>query len=145
VGSLEVGKLADAVLWRPAWFGAKPACVLKAGLPAWAAVGDPNAAIDTAQPLVLGPQFAGSGAAPADVSVVFVNGAAEGGGDAVPTRRRRVAVRGTRSVGLASMLRGNGRTGVVRVDPAARRVTLDGEELRAAPAEHVPLTRLYHL
>ena len=146
VGSLEVGKLADVVLWRPAWFGAKPSYVLKAGLPAWAAVGDPNAAVDTAQPLVLGPQFAGSGAAPADVSVVFVNAAAAGaGGDAVPTRRRRVAVRGTRGIGLAVMLGGNARTGVVRVDAGARRVTLDGVELRAEPADRVPLTRLYHL
>ncbi len=144
VGSLEVGKLADIVLWQPAWFGAKPTYVLKAGLPAWAAVGDPNAAVDTAQPLVLGPQFAGSGAAPADVSVVFVNGAA-GDGDAIPTRRRRVAVRGTRGISLGSMVRGNDRAGEVRVDPHARRVTLDGDELRADPVEHVPLTRLYHL
>jgi urease subunit alpha len=145
VGSLEVGKLADVVLWRPAWFGAKPTFVLKAGLVAWAATGDPNAAIDTAQPLVLGPQFAGSGAAPPDVSVVFVNAAADAEGDAVPTRRRRVAVRGTRSVGLAAMRQGNDRTGHVVVDSRARRVTLDGEELAARPAEHVPLTRLYHL
>jgi urease subunit alpha len=144
VGSLEVGKLADIVLWQPAWFGAKPTYVLKAGLPAWAAVGDPNAAVDTAQPLVLGPQFAGSGAAPADVSVVFVNGAA-GDSDAIPTRRRRVAVRGTRGISLGSMVRGNDRAGEVRVDPHARRVTLDGDELRADPVEHVPLTRLYHL
>ncbi|HYJ76042.1 MAG TPA: urease subunit alpha [Kineosporiaceae bacterium] len=146
VGSLEVGKLADIVLWRPAWFGAKPSYVLKAGLVAWAATGDPNAAIDTAQPLVLGPQFAGSGAAPADVSVVFVNAAAaQAQGDGVPTRRRRVAVRGTRDVGLTDMRQGNDRAGSVVVDPQARRVTLDGEELTAAPADHVPLTRLYHL
>ncbi|HVN13157.1 MAG TPA: urease subunit alpha [Kineosporiaceae bacterium] len=146
VGSLEVGKLADLVLWQPAWFGAKPAYVLKAGLPAWATVGDPNAAVDTAQPLVLGPQFAGSGAAPTEVSVVFVNAAAaRAGGDAVPTRRRRVAVRGTRTVGLSSMLRGNDRRGAVRVDAGGRRVTLDGEELRAQPADRVPLTRMYHL
>jgi urease subunit alpha len=146
VGSLEVGKLADVVLWQPAWFGAKPSYVLKAGLVAWAATGDPNAAIDSAQPLVLGPQFAGSGAAPAEVSVVFVNAAAaEAEGDAVPTRRRRVAVRGTRGVGLADMLQGNDRTGSVVVDPRARRVTLDGEELTAQPAAHVPLARLYHL
>jgi urease subunit alpha len=118
--------------------------VLKAGLPAWAATGDPNAAVDTAQPLVLGPQFAGSGAAPADVSVVFVNGAA-GDGDAIPTRRRRVVVRGTRTVGLGAMVGGNARTGEVRVDHAAQRVTLDGELLSAEPAEHVPLSRLYHL
>jgi urease subunit alpha len=145
VGSLEVGKLADVVLWHPAWFGAKPTLVLKAGLVAWAATGDPNAAIDTAQPLVLGPQFAGSGAAPADVSVVFVNEAADAEGDAVPTRRRRVAVHGTRDVGLAHMRQGNDRAGHVVVDHHARSVTLDGEELRAEPAEHVPLSRLYHL
>jgi urease subunit alpha len=146
VGSLEVGKLADVVLWRPAWFGAKPSYVLKAGLPAWAAVGDPNAAVDTAQPLVLGPQFAGSGAAPADVSVVFVNeAAARAHGDRVRTRRQRVAVRGTRGVGLASMLRGNDRVGTVRVDPQGERVSLDGEHLRGRPAQQVSLTRLYHL
>jgi urease subunit alpha len=146
VGSLEVGKLADVVLWQPAWFGAKPTFVLKAGLVAWAATGDPNAAIDTAQPLVLGPQFAGSGAAPPDVSVVFVNAAAaDAEGDAVPTRRRRVAVRGTRGLALGAMRQGNDRTGHVVVDPRARRVTLDGEELAARPAQHVPLTRLYHL
>jgi len=146
VGSLEVGKLADVVLWRPALFGAKPQLVLKAGLPAWGAVGDPNATVDTAEPLVLGPQFAGSGAAPPEVSVVFVNAAAaEAGGDAVPTRRRRVAVRGTRHVGLADMLAGNDRAGQVRVDPRAGGVTLDGEPLRADPVDAVPLTRLYHL
>jgi urease subunit alpha len=146
VGSLEVGKLADIVLWRPAWFGAKPSYVLKAGLVAWAATGDPNAAIDTAQPLVLGPQFAGSGAAPPDVSVVFVNqAAADAGDDAVPTRRRRVAVRGTRSVGLADMRQGNDRTGAVVVSPSSRTVTLDGDLLEAEPVDHVPLTRLYHL
>ena len=55
VGSVEVGKLADIVLWDPAWFGAKPTLVLKAGVPAWGATGDPNAAIDIAEPLVLGP------------------------------------------------------------------------------------------
>ena len=146
VGSLEVGKLADVVLWRPALFGAKPQLVLKAGLPAWGAVGDPNASVDTAEPLVLGPQFAGSGAAPPEVSVVFVNAAAEAAGaDAVPTRRRRVAVHGTRDVGLADMRAGNDRTGQVRVDPRAAGVTLDGEPLRAEPVDVVPLTRLYHL
>jgi urease subunit alpha len=148
VGSLEVGRLADVVLWQPALFGAKPSLVLKAGLPAWGAVGDPNATVDTAEPLVLGPQFAGSGAAPADVSVVFVNAdAAAASADTVPTRRRRVAVRGTRDVGLASMRAGNARLGRVRVAALPHgdlQVTLDGDPLRADPAERVPLTRLYH-
>lgn len=146
VGSLSVGRLADIVLWRPALFGAKPSLVLKAGLPAWGAVGDPNAAVDTAEPLVLGPQFAGSGAAPPEVSVVFVNAAAvAASGDAIPTRRRRVAVTGTRHIGLGDMVAGNGRLGAVRVDPLGARVTLDGEPLRADPVDVVPLTRLYHL
>ena len=149
VGSLEPGRLADVVLWRPELFGAKPSLVVKGGLPAWGAVGDPNASVDTAEPLVLGPQFAGSGAAPADVAVVFVNaGAVQATDDTIPTRRRRVAVRGTRGIGLASMRRGNDRSG--RVEVRARpdgevAVTLDGELLRGEPADRVPLTRLYHL
>jgi urease subunit alpha len=146
VGSLEPGKLADIVLWRPELFGAKPQLVLKAGLPAWGSVGDPNAAIDAAEPLVLGPQFGGSGAAPSELSVVFVNGAAmHAGQDLIPTRRRRVAVNGTRGIGLREMLGGNSRLGVVRVDPAGAAVTLDGDPLRAAPVANVPLARLYHL
>jgi urease subunit alpha len=145
IGSLEVGKLADVVLWRPALFGAKPSLVLKAGLPAWGAVGDPNAAIDSAEPLVLGPQFAGSGAAPPEVSVVFVNAdAASSEVDRIPTRRRRVAVRGTRGIGLAAMHGGNHRVGRVRVDPTGASVTLDDEPLRADPVDAVPLARLYH-
>lgn len=146
VGSLAVGRLADVVLWRPALFGAKPSLVLKAGLPAWGAVGDPNGAVDSAEPLVLGPQFAGSGAAPPEVSVVFVNAAVQAAGeDAVPTRRRRVAVRDTRRIGLVDMLGGNDRTGSVEVDPHGVRVTLDGEPLSAPAADAVPLARLYHL
>jgi urease subunit alpha len=145
VGSLEPGKLADVVLWRPEWFGAKPHFVIKGGLPAWGAVGDPNAALDTAEPLVLGPQFGGSGAAPSQLAVAFVNAAAaDAGGDALGTSRRRVGVRGTRGIGLADMRGGNDRRGSVRVDPAGSRVTLDGEELRMSPVERVPLARLYH-
>ena len=71
VGSVEVGKLADIVLWSPAWFGAKPQLVLKAGFPAWGVVGDPNASVDRAEPLVFGPQFGGHGRAPAELSVSF--------------------------------------------------------------------------
>jgi urease subunit alpha len=145
VGSLEPGKLADVVLWRPEWFGAKPHVVVKGGLPAWGATGDPNAALDSAEPLVLGPQFGGSGAAPSQLSVAFVNAAAAAaGGDALATSRRRVGVRGTRGIGLADMRGGNDRRGSVRVDPAGSRVTLDGVELRMSPVERVSLARLYH-
>ncbi|MFH9007602.1 urease subunit alpha [Streptomyces afghaniensis] len=145
VGSLEVGKLADIVLWRPEYFGAKPQLVLKAGFPAYGVTGDPNAATDTCEPLVLGPQFGAHGATPADISVAFVARAAlDQGGDTMPTRRRRVAVRGTRGIGPAD-LRLNSRTGAVDVDQRTGLVTLDGEPLRSAPAESVSLNRLYFL
>jgi urease subunit alpha len=145
IGSLEVGKLADVVLWRPAYFGAKPQLVLKAGFPAYGVVGDPNAATDRCEPLVLGPQFGAHGATAADLSVAFVSGAAaESGDDRFPSRRRRVAVRGTRGIGPASMVR-NARLGLVDVAPATGLVTLDGEPISSPPAESVPLSRLYFL
>jgi len=153
IGTLEVGKLADIVLWQPALFGAKPQLVLKAGFPAYGVVGDPNASTDRCEPLVYGPQFGGHGATAADLSVAFVAGAAMdagtanaagAAGDRMPTRRRRVAVRGTRGIGPSSMVR-NSRTGVVRVAPATGLVTLDGEPIESAPADSVPLSRLYFL
>ena len=143
VGSLEVGKLADIVLWEPAFFAAKPSLVLKAGVPAWGATGDPNAAIDTAQPLVLGPQFGGCGAMPAEISVMFVAEAAISSGARLPTTRRPVPVRGTRRIGAADMIR-HGREGDVRVDPSGR-TTIDGQLLAVPPASSVPLSRLYFL
>jgi urease subunit alpha len=144
VGSLEVGKLADVVLWHPAFFAAKPVLVLKAGVPAWGATGDPNAAIDTAEPLVLGPQFGGCGATPAEVSVMFVAQACIAAGASLPGARRRVPVSRTRRITAASMTR-HGRLGQVRVDPRTGRTTLDGELLAAPPADSVPLSRLYFL
>ncbi|MFF5653431.1 urease subunit alpha [Streptomyces collinus] len=145
VGSIENGKLADLVLWRPEYFGAKPQLVLKAGFPAYGVTGDPNAATDTCEPLVLGPQFGAHGATPAEISVAFVAQAAlDQGRDTLPTRRRRVAVRGTRGIGPAD-LRRNSRTGAVDVDQRTGLVTLDGEPLRSEPAESVSLNRLYFL
>ncbi|MFD3589590.1 urease subunit alpha [Streptomyces sp. NPDC058683] len=145
VGSIEVGKLADIVLWSPEYFGAKPQLVLKSGFPAYGVTGDPNAATDTCEPLVLGPQFGAHGATPADISVAFVAQAAlDQGNDTMPTRRRRVAVRGTRGIGPAD-LRLNSRTGAVDVDGRTGLVTLDGEPLRSEPADSVSLNRLYFL
>ncbi|MFB7333475.1 urease subunit alpha [Streptomyces adustus] len=145
VGSIETGKLADIVLWRPEYFGAKPQLVLKAGFPAYGVVGDPNAATDTCEPLVLGPQFGAHGGTPADLSVAFVARAAlDQGNDTMPTRRRRVAVRGTRGIGPAD-LRLNSRTGAVDVDQRTGLVTLDGEPVRSEPADSVALNRLYFL
>ncbi|NYI04237.1 urease subunit alpha [Allostreptomyces psammosilenae] len=150
VGSVSVGLLADLVLWRPEFFGAKPQLVLKAGFPAYGVVGDPNAAVDTAQPLVLGPQFGAHGATAAELSVAFVSGAAAEAGtaarpsDGMPTRRRRVPVRATRGIGPADLVR-NARLGEVEVNPVTGLVTLDGEPLRSDPSESVALSRLYFL
>jgi urease subunit alpha len=143
VGSLTPGRLADIVLWHPAYFAVKPQLVVKAGLPAWGATGDPNATIDTAEPLVLGPQFGGHGGAPADLSVLFVSGScADTGEDQLPTRRRRVAVRGCRTASLTAMAH-HGRTGEVAVDPETAQVTLDGEPVVAQRLDRVTLSRLY--
>ncbi|WP_433239123.1 urease subunit alpha [Streptosporangium sp. CA-135522] len=144
VGSLEPGKLADIVLWRPDHFGAKPQLVLKAGFPAYGVTGDPNASTDTCEPLVLGPQFGAYGATAADLSVAFVSGAAaDAAADHMTTRRRRVGVRGTRGIGPADLVR-NSRLGSVQVDPLGQ-VTLDGDPVRSSPAESVSLSRLYFL
>ncbi len=145
VGSIDVGKLADIVLWRPDHFGAKPQLVLKAGFPAYGVTGDPNATTDTCEPLVLGPQFGAFGATPADISVAFTSAvAAEGGNDHMTTKRRRVGVRDTRDIGPGNLV-WNNRLGDVEVDPSTGRVTLDGAECFVEPADSVSLNRLYFL
>ncbi|GAA1959979.1 urease subunit alpha [Catenulispora subtropica] len=150
VGSLEVGKLADIVLWHPASFGAKPQMVLKAGFPAYGVTGDPNAATDNCEPLVYGPLFGAHGAAPADLSVAFVATAAAEAADPgraydrLTSKRRRVAVRGTRGIGPADLVR-NTRLGSVAVDPRSGLVTLNDVPVRSEPAARVSLNRLYFL
>ncbi|WP_329578714.1 urease subunit alpha [Streptomyces sp. NBC_01361] len=150
VGSIESGKLADIVLWWPDSFGAKPQMVLKAGFPAYGVTGDPNAADDRCEPLVLGPLFGAHGATAADLSVAFVSRAAAESGsfgrpyDALATRRRRVAVHGTRGIGPADMVN-NARLGEVQVEADSGLVTLDGSPVRSEPASEVPLNRLYFL
>jgi urease subunit alpha len=145
VGSIEVGKLADIVLWRPDHFGAKPNLVLKAGFPAYGVTGDPNAATDTCEPLVLGPQFGAYGATPADLSVAFVAQAAVAdGNDSMTTKRRRIGVRNTRNIGPANMIH-NTRLGSVDVDAKTGFVSLDGQRVYTDPSEVVSLNRLYFL
>ncbi|MFD9013713.1 urease subunit alpha, partial [Streptomyces sp. NPDC059552] len=108
--------------------------------------GPPPPATDCCEPLVLGPLFGAHGAAPADLSVAFVSrAAAESGSSGVmTTRRRRVAVHGTRGIGPKDMI-GNARLGAVDVNPRTGLVTLDGEPLRSEPAQQVSLNRLYFL
>ncbi|MFN8168960.1 MAG: urease subunit alpha [Candidatus Nanopelagicales bacterium] len=145
VGSLQPGRMADVVLWSPASFGAKPYLVLKSGLPAWGTVGDPNSVVDVAEPRRIAAQFGGIGGAAVDLAVLFTNAAAvDAGTDVFPTRRRRVAVRGCREVGLGSMVRHRDRADV-EVDPRGDGVRLDGETLAMDPVQSVPLSRLYFL
>lgn len=144
VGSLQPGRLADVVLWRPGWFAAKPELVLKAGIPAWGPLGDPNASVDTCEPRRYGPQFGGYGAAPAELSVLFTNASADESTQPFPTRRRRVPVHGTRSVRQSDMVR-NSRRAVVHVDPSSAQVTMDGVPLAFEPVRRAPLQRLYFL
>ncbi len=142
LGSLEIGKLADIVLWEPAWFGAKPSLVLKAGFPAWGLTGDPNATVDRAEPLVLGAQFGAHGPVPADLSIALTNGACDP--DGLGLRRRAFPVHHCRSIGLPDMV-ANRRVGQTVVDTRGEQVTFDGELLRAEPIESVSLSRLYFL
>ena len=145
IGSIEVGKLADIVLWRPDHFGAKPQLVLKAGFPAFGVTGDPNATTDSCEPLVLGPQFGSFGATAADLSVAFVSqAAAAADNDHMTTRRRRVGISDTRGIGPADMIH-NDRLGTVDVDSRTGMVTFDGERVYTDPAESVSLSRLYFL
>jgi urease subunit alpha len=146
VGTLAPGRLADVVLWDPASFGVRPAAVIKAGVVAWGPRGAGNATVPLAQPTTLGPDWGATGAAPAALSVVFASRAAVEGGLArkLGTRRRVVAVRGTRGIRRADLV-ANRATAEIEVDPDRREVRLAGRVLRAALVERVPLSRRYLL
>ena len=142
LGSLEVGKVADIVLWEPAWFAVKPFLVLKGGFPAWGAVGDPNAVTAFAQPTQVVAQIGGIGGAAARLSIAYT--AAAGADAELPTAKRRGVVRGTRGIGARDMVR-NDRLAAVRVDPATHEVTVDGEIVQTPPVGRVPLSALHLL
>ena len=146
VGSLEVGKLADIVLWEPGWFAVKPFLVLKAGFPTWGAVGEPNATTAFSQPTQVAAQIGGIGNAPARLSVAFTSATAvtTGGAAELPTSKRRVVVAGTRTIGAGDMVR-NSRVAAVRVDPGTHAVTVDGEIIQTPPVRDVPLSALHFL
>jgi urease subunit alpha len=142
VGSLAPGRLADAVLWRPELFAVRPELVVKAGVAAWGASGDPNASTMLAEPVLLRPQVGALGAAAAQRSLAFLARAAL---DAeLPTSRPRAAVEGTRELTAADMLH-HGRLGEVRVDPRTHEVTLDGEPVGAPPVEELAFSGRYLL
>jgi urease subunit alpha len=146
VGSVEVGKLADLVLWKPAFFGVRPELVIKGGLIAWAQMGDPNASIPTPQPLVMRPMFAAFGRATGATSLAFVSQASLDAqvAPAYGLTKRLVAVRGCRTVAKRDM-KLNDALPVMTVDPETYVVTADGVELRSAPARVLPLAQRYCL
>ena len=146
VGSVEPGKLADLVLWKPAFFGIKPALILKGGMIASAAMGDPNASIPTPQPVHYRPMFGSFGGAVAATSVTFVSGAAldAGIGDKLNLQKRLSAVSGTRTVNKSDMQL-NTYLPQIEVDAHTYEVRADGVLLTCEPATVVPLAQRYSL
>ncbi len=146
VGSVAVGKLADLVLWKPAFFGVKPELVVKGGLIAWAAMGDPNASIPTPQPVRYRPMFGAFGRAPLSTSLTFLSAAALAAG--VPQRlglgKTAVAVARCRGLGKRDMVL-NDALPRLEVDPETYEVRADGERLRCEPARVLPLAQRYFL
>ncbi|MGY4651027.1 urease subunit alpha [Mycobacterium sp. URHB0021] len=146
IGSVEVGKLADLVLWEPAFFGVRPHAVLKGGMIAWAAMGDANASIPTPQPVLPRPMFGAAAAVAAATSVHFVSPQAieDGIGDLLAVNRRLVAVTDVRQVGKAQMPL-NDAMPRIEVDPDTFTVRIDGEVWREQPAAELPMAQRYFL
>ncbi len=142
VGSLELGKLADVVFWRPDMFAVRPELVLKAGLPVWGASGSGNASTAMTEPVSVQRQVAAYGTAPGRVSLAFLAGSALAAD--LPITRPRARVEGCRGLTAADMVR-NTRTGVVRVDAVRDVVTLDGEVVAAEPVSRVAFSGTYLL
>jgi urease subunit alpha len=147
VGSVEIGKLADLVVWTPAFFGVKPDLVIKGGTIAVAPMGDPNASIPTPQPVHYRPMFGAFGRARTATSLTFVSAAAmeDGLAHRLGCAKQLVAVENTRGgIGKASMIL-NDATPVIEVDPETYDVRADGELLVCEPAEVLPMAQRYFL
>jgi urease subunit alpha len=146
IGSVEVGKLADLVLWRPAMFGARPEIVLKGGFIAWAQMGDPNASIPTPQPSFMRPMFGAFGRALGATCLAFVSQRAlrEGSLASLGLSKQLSAVKGCRSIGKRDMVL-NDALPMLSVDPETYEVRADGVLLRCAPAARLPLAQRYSL
>ena len=146
IGSVEVGKLADLVLWEPAFFGVRPHAVVKGGMIAWAAMGDANASIPTPQPVLPRPMFGASPAAAAQTSLHFVAPQAIEAhlSERIAVNRRLVPVASVRGVGKAQMPL-NDATPDIQVDPDTFTVRIDGEVWQEQPAAELPMAQRYFL
>jgi urease subunit alpha len=144
VGSIEVGKLADLVLWKPAFFGVKPELVIKGGFVAGAMMGDGNASIPTPQPVIARPMFGAFGTVPQACSVHFVSQAGIQSGALAGLTRPLVPVRGCRSVGKRDLVL-NDALPRIDVNPETYEVRADGQLLTSEPADVLPLAQRYFL
>ncbi len=146
VGSIEVGKLADLVLWKPAFFGVKPSLILKGGMIASAAMGDANASIPTPQPVHYRPMFGAFGGAVQATSLTFVSQAALSNPDvlALGLKKRLSAVKNTRNLGKSDMIH-NDYAPDITVDPETYLVHADGQLLMCEPATTLPMAQRYFL
>jgi urease subunit alpha len=146
VGSVEVGKLADLVVWKPAFFGFRPELVIKSGTIAYANMGDAAASIPTPQPERMLPMWGAFGAGPTACSVTFVSQRSLDGGlaDRIATRRQFVPVGKTRGIGKRDMVH-NDATPHIEVDPKTYAVRADGELMTCEPASSLPLAQRYAL
>jgi urease subunit alpha len=145
VGSLEPGKVADIVLWRPGFFGVKPELVIKGGFPAWGAIGEGNATISLSEPVIYGPHWGGTGVVAASISAHFISEASVPGfRDRVNTKRRLVPVEGTRRVTKRHMLY-NQANPLLKIDPSSSEIVIDGAPLPEVPTSPLPLNRRYLL
>ncbi len=146
VGSIEAGKLADLVLWKPAFFGVKPEMIVKGGLIAWSVMGDANASIPTPQPVLYRPMFGSFGAAPASTSVLFTSQLAitENSLTSLGLKKKLLPVEGCRAVGKLDMIH-NAAIPSIEVDPETYEVRADGELLTCEPATHLPMAQRYFL
>jgi urease subunit alpha len=146
VGSIAVGKLADLVVWKPAFFGVKPSLILKGGMIAAAAMGDPNASIPTPQPVHYRPMFGSFGSAMDNTCITFISKAAADLG--VPAklglRRRTDVVKNTRTIGKKDMIHNFG-TPTIEVDAQTYEVRADGVLLTCEPATELPMAQRYFL
>jgi urease subunit alpha len=146
VGSIEPGKLADLVLWKPAMFGVKPELVIKGGFIAWAAMGDANASIPTPQPVLYRPMFGSFGQAIGPSGITFVSQASLDAGvpQQLGLRKQVEAVRNCRSIGKAQMVHNNA-TPSIEVDPETYEVRVDGVLATCEPAAILPMAQRYFL
>ena len=146
IGSIEPGKLADLVLWKPAFFGVKPEMIVKGGFIAWSAMGDPNASIPTPQPVLYRPMFGAFGGATTATGITFVSQASVKAGVPQELGLKKIVapVKHCRKIGKKDMLH-NSATPDIHVDPETYEVSVDGTPITCEPAKVLPLAQRYFL